>query len=388
MPENTIIYPISVPLDQWPTYPALEMKQATSGNIIHLTATSHGQPVTFPEGTTGEFRAHKKADGTNIDRTEGVSVSGNLTVIEVTSNTLAVPGDIVCDVIFANNGETLGVANFEIKSLPGAIPQKDIKSQDDWQALAEAASAAEAAATQAESSASRAETAADEAESYTSHPNTILENGNWGIWNGTEYVDSGKSAKGQDGRVYEVHAGTGVNVDNSDPANPVISATGAGGDMTKAVYDPAGYNRQLAAETYPDLSTTDKTVPGAINELKSGKMDSLSYSENETWTGKYWTDGRKIYTKLVTGTVPSTGTTISIPHGVSGIGSFRVYDWVKMDNYQCPLFNFALPANNFNWLGFDETNLIFLRGGDGVWAGSPIVAAILYTKASDEPISI
>lgn len=228
MPENTIIYPISVPLDQWPTYPPLEMKQATSGNIIHLTATSHGQPVTFPAGTTGEFRAHKKADGTNIDRTEGVSVSGNLTVIEITSNTLAVPGDIVCDVIFANNGETLGVANFEIKSLPGAIPQKDIKSQDDWQALAEATSAAVAAATQAESSASRAETAADEAESYTSHPNTILENGNWGIWNGTEYVDSGKSAKGQDGRVYEVHAGTGVNVDNSDPANPVVSAAMSG----------------------------------------------------------------------------------------------------------------------------------------------------------------
>ena len=228
MPENTIIYPISVPLDQWPTYPPLEMKQATSGNIIHLTATSHGQPVTFPAGTTGEFRAHKKADGTNIDRTEGVSVSGNLTVIEITSNTLAVPGDIVCDVIFANNGETLGVANFEIKSLPGAIPQKDIKSQDDWQALVEATSAAEAAATQAESSATRAETAADEAESYTSHPNTILENDNWGIWDGTEYVDSGKSAKGQDGRVYEVHAGTGVNVDNSDPANPVVSATVSG----------------------------------------------------------------------------------------------------------------------------------------------------------------
>lgn len=82
--------------------------------------------------------------------------------------------------------------------------------------------------------AQRAETAANEAESYSSHPPQILESGNWGAWDGTAYKDTGKPSRGengqdgQDGRVYEVHAGTGVNVDNSDPANPVVSATVSG----------------------------------------------------------------------------------------------------------------------------------------------------------------
>ena len=44
-----------------------------------------------------------------------------------------------------------------------------------------------------------AEASANEAKSYSSHSNIILENGNWGIWNGSEYVDSNKSSIGTAG---------------------------------------------------------------------------------------------------------------------------------------------------------------------------------------------
>ena len=265
----------------------LIMKQASSGIILELTATFQGQPVTFPEGTTGEFRAYK-GDNTYIDRTEGVTVSDQLTTIEITANTLAVAGEITCDVIFANAGNTLGVVNFTVIVAPGAIPLDAVQSQDDWQALAQAATAAANAATQATESATQAEnsatqaaesetqagssaqqaaSAASEAQSYSSHPPDILTNGNWGLWNGTEYEDSGKPSQGPQGPsgvVQEIVPGSNIEINDSNPASPVVSATGL---MQTSTYDPAGYSRQLAAETYPTLTTTDKTVPGAINEL-------------------------------------------------------------------------------------------------------------------------
>jgi hypothetical protein len=59
------------------------------------------------------------------------------------------------------------------------------------------------------------------------------------------------------------------------------------------------------------------------------KSDGFSYSTSEKWTGKYDTDGRKIYVKVVTGTTPSSSFA-SIAHGITGLYKNRnLYGYCK-----------------------------------------------------------
>ena len=78
------------------------------------------------------------------------------------------------------------------------------------------------------------------------------------------------------------------------------------------------------------LTTTDKTVTGAINELKSG-LDAVTasatsnlsieqnYSVDETLTGGTWIDGESIYRKVIDcGELPN-GTEKSVSHGITNL---------------------------------------------------------------------
>lgn len=86
----------------------------------------------------------------------------------------------------------------------------------------------------------------------------------------------------------------------------------------------------LQPKTDNSLTTTDKTVTGAINELKSG-LDAVtasatsnlsieqSYSVDETLTGGIWIDGKSIYRKVIDcGELPN-GTEKSVPHGITNL---------------------------------------------------------------------
>jgi hypothetical protein len=74
------------------------------------------------------------------------------------------------------------------------------------------------------------------------------------------------------GGIQTIVAGTGITVDDTDPANPIVSATGSGtGDMPASTYDPANGARQVAfsdelfSGDYDDL-TNKPTIPPALND--------------------------------------------------------------------------------------------------------------------------
>lgn len=80
------------------------------------------------------------------------------------------------------------------------------------------------AKTQAVNAQSGAETARELAESYTNHPPVPGDNGNWQVWDGEKYVDSGKSCAGADSvGVGKAGTGEGAEIFNDIEGN---TATG------------------------------------------------------------------------------------------------------------------------------------------------------------------
>lgn len=274
MPENTVTHIITVPLDSNSPYQKVKMKQADSGRILQVNMTFNGQPLMFPAGTTGEFRAHK-TDNTYIDKTSNVTIAGDVATVEIDSNTLAVAGDVVCDLIMSYNGKTLGIVNFIIDVMPGAIPKDAIESSDDWQALSEAATAAQAAAGRAENAASQSEDILTRIEDVEHHP-VYVNPDTETLWNWDtatqSWVDSGISVAGS-------------------------------GDMRASVYDPAGGAKQVAfTDEVMDKATFILPGAGPHNSIYRGKYlgtdvtdEQYAAIQNGTfedlYIGDYWTIG-------------------------------------------------------------------------------------------------
>lgn len=65
-------------------------------------------------------------------------------------------------------------------------------------------------------------------------------------------------------------------------------------------------------QDYPSTETplNAENLNHNFNELNKDNI----YSTEETFTGKYWIDGKKIYRKVVTGTITSAHTKINLSH--------------------------------------------------------------------------
>ena len=86
------------------------------------------------------------------------------------------------------------------------------------------------------------------------------------------------------GGIQSIVAGDNITVDNSDPANPVVSSTGGssdGGVITE------------------DSDTVVFTGNGTAGNPLSANGYNGSYSTTETLTGGTWIDGKPIYRKTV-----------------------------------------------------------------------------------------
>lgn len=81
-----------------------------------------------------------------------------------------------------------------------------------------------------------------------------------------------------DSSVQSVVAGTNVTVDNTDPRNPIISATGGGGGGVTGVTGTAPI--VSSGGTTPDISITPATTsaPGSMSAADKTKLDSLPAS--------------------------------------------------------------------------------------------------------------
>lgn len=252
---------ITVTLNQESPFKRVLMRaEDTARELLVYIVGTDGTALDM-SGMMAEFRA-KKPDNTEIARTKGVTIEGDYVRVAITANTIAAAGIVSCEVLLYFNGVEIGTAPFDIEVWEARVRDSSLNSNSDFQSAIAAAAAAQAAA--------------DRAESFTSHPNIVLNNGNWGVWNGSEYEDSGVRAVAQDGRVYEVHAGTNVNVDNTDPTNPIVSSVlppgaimGIVPGMGIDVDDTDPFNPILSAVGTITVYTHTKT--GTVHALSNNK---------------------------------------------------------------------------------------------------------------------
>ncbi len=84
------------------------------------------------------------------------------------------------------------------------------------------------------------------------------------------------------GAVRSVQAGLGISVDNTDPLNPIVTATEGGGDMFEAIYDPQGIsNDAFARENHTGQIPGSVLEDGSLtfSKLASDVTDKLEYLE-------------------------------------------------------------------------------------------------------------
>ena len=112
----------------------------------------------------------------------------------------------------------------------------------------------------------------------------------------------------------------------------------------------------------------------------------FKYSANEQWTGEYWLDGKKIYTKTIYQKIGTSGDsgTITIPHNIQNIGDFSAID-----------FNHSFwIAGNHKWAFNSKENseyISLIRIGNNVlyaqtssgWSGFYGYITLRYTKTTD-----
>lgn len=258
---------ITVTLNSEPPYQRVWMRaEDTARELLVNVIDNDSQPLDMTEYTV-EFRA-RKPDNTEITYTEQVEVRDTAVYIGPIplAKALETSGIVLCELLLYSTTGYVGTVIWEIDAWMPAVRNEGQQSTSDYQSAVEAAIRAEGAA-------SRAEDAADRAEDFSTHPAEIR-NDYWWTWDADAgvMVNSGVSALGIPGLIQEVVAGDNITVDNTDPARPRVSATAGGVDpslfMDKSTYDSGG-PLQVQFKNDTSLETDDKTVSGAINEVRT-----------------------------------------------------------------------------------------------------------------------
>ena len=98
--------------------------------------------------------------------------------------------------LFSADGRRVTSATFDIEVTNECVCDCEEESADFYDVLGKQVATATTAEKNAVAAASEAAQAAKLAESYLSHPPIIGESGNWCMWDGTKYIDSGTPAAG------------------------------------------------------------------------------------------------------------------------------------------------------------------------------------------------
>lgn len=128
--------------------------------------------------------------------------------------------------------------------------------------------------------------------------------------------------------------------------------------------------------------TIDNTLPKFIKTLNN--VTSFTYSTEEQWTGEYWLDGKKIYTKTIQSTI-NLFASGNVRHNITNIGTYRTFDmnnsfWLINDNRYC-LGRYESPTAFISPGNIGNTHLNLFVGSD--WSGDttkPVYITIRYTK--------
>lgn len=100
--------------------------------VLVVSLTCMGKNFEIPEDASIELRC-KKPDGT-ATLTDG-NIVDNKIYIELTQNTLAVPGDALCELKLTKDTEVLTTVNFILRILENALSDDEIISTNDFTSI-------------------------------------------------------------------------------------------------------------------------------------------------------------------------------------------------------------------------------------------------------------
>lgn len=112
----------------------------------------------------------------------------------------------------------------------------------------------------------------------------------------------------------------------------------------------------------------------------------FKFSTDEQWTGEYWIDGKKIYTKTLVASIQDFISGVN--HGVSNIGSYRVFDlkncfWIVSSSSYYPIPTYE-SSNAFIMPYIFNNTTVLLKVGTSWNSGKQsCYVTIRYTKTTD-----
>ena len=112
----------------------------------------------------------------------------------------------------------------------------------------------------------------------------------------------------------------------------------------------------------------------------------FKYSTEEQFTGEYWIDGKKIYTKVIKETgVLSKAETSNIKHDIINLSEFVDYDvFVQGDDglYRLPVVYYSNVTSGtfYDMFARVNGNSIQIINNSSSWSGYSVTAILYYTK--------
>lgn len=196
-----------------------------------------------------------------------------------------------------------------------------------------------------------------------------------------------------DGKQNTLTAGKNITIDNNE-----ISATGGTGTWIGEDEPPADENYNMWVDPTEPLNNVGSEVVNSLSGNETNKAPSVravnevnKYSTEETFTGKYWIDGKPIYRKVITESNIKLTSGLSIPLNTQNIDYICSFDFFLKDgivgSYKFPLLSSDGTKLLQARVEIDASNLanIVLRGTDTYYGDVSrlIIAIIEYTKTTD-----
>lgn len=189
-------------------------------------------------------------------------------------------------------------------------------------------------------------------------------------------TNTGESYIDYNGRRISTGSGNAIHIGDTEPTNP----------STQIWIPDDGYMNSLGTEVVNSLDGNESFKAPSVKTIN----DVNKYSTEETFTGKYWTDGKKIYRKVIEITEITLGTEMTYNHNlsidtvvVSDLFAYRAQGNTSIKFPYNGSVNGSYNANFFLGLNDVQTNTFRYYVGSG-WTTLKKLRMILeYTKITD-----
>lgn len=138
-----------------------------------------------------------------------------------------------------------------------------------------------------------------------------------------------------------------------------------------------------STNTQVNKNTTD--IETANTELNKC-LKQFTHSREEQWTGEYWIDGKKIYTKTIQSGLKSYKN--GVPHDVSNMGSYRTFDfnnsfWEIGNGEIYPIGTYEANTAYISPKKVTPTSVFLNIGSSWESTSTSVYITIRYTKTTD-----